>query len=317
VRAEELPGGAAHLRGDEAERRAARLVWQHVEPVHAVVYFAPEIAQGFVDAGVPGWWAGYFAGRAAPLGPCGPHLVQALFFGFAPGRVAKSLPWVWSVIAPKDAVRLRTERSATALRRLIGTGGSPDADAGGAGGALADPPGRLVELLRIAAGGAEVAGRSLYAANRALEWPSDPYEQVWHGCTLLREHRGDGHNAALVAAGLDGLTANVLAAGTGVLRGGEDQRVVRGWSESDWTAATDELVRRNWLDRTGRATPRGVAVRDRVEQLTDAAALGPVRALGPSGVGELVELLSPWVAAVVGSGTVGYPNPIGLTPPAG
>jgi hypothetical protein len=34
--------------------------------------------------------------------------------------------------------------------------------------------------------------------------------RLWHAATLLREHRGDGHNAALVAHGIGGTEAHVL-----------------------------------------------------------------------------------------------------------
>lgn len=284
------------------QQAAARRLWQHVEPVHAVVYFAPEVAEGFAEAGVRGWWAGYFAGRAAPLGTCGPDVVHAAFYGFAPSRIAKAVPSVWTAISPPAAIRLREHRAGVVLERLLGPGEwRHDL-----------PP--AVELLRRAVEGATVEGRVLYAANRSLDWPDDPLEALWHGCTLLREHRGDGHNAALLAAGLDGAQANVLAAAAGVLTGSEDQRRNRGWSEEQWAEATRSLVERGWIGQ-GSATEEGRAVRDEVERRTDAAAFGPVRTLGPQDLERLVELLAPVVAAVVGSGTVVYPNPMGLTAP--
>ena len=44
-------------------------MWTLFEPVHAVTYFAPEARSAFEAAGLRGFWRGYFAGRAAPLGP--------------------------------------------------------------------------------------------------------------------------------------------------------------------------------------------------------------------------------------------------------
>jgi len=174
---------------------------------------------------------------------------------------------------------------------------------------------RIAALLETAIDGAELPGRALYAANRSLEPPTDPVERVWHGCTLLREHRGDGHNAALLAAGLDGIRANRLAAGAGVLRGIDDQRVTRGWTEQEWDAAAHDLTGRGWLTADGSATEQGRRRRSEIEHVTDLAATGPVRALGGTGLAELTEALAPLVDAVVDSGTVAYPNPIGLTPP--
>jgi helix-turn-helix protein len=40
-------------------------MWTLFEPVHAVTYFAPEARSAFEQAGLRGFWRGYFAGRAA------------------------------------------------------------------------------------------------------------------------------------------------------------------------------------------------------------------------------------------------------------
>ena len=46
----------------------SRQMWTLFEPVHAVTYFADEAREAYVAAGLRGFWRGYFAGRAAPLG---------------------------------------------------------------------------------------------------------------------------------------------------------------------------------------------------------------------------------------------------------
>ena len=51
----------------------ARSMWTLFEPIHAVTYFAPEARAALEEAGLRGFWRGYFAGRAAPLGPAGPR----------------------------------------------------------------------------------------------------------------------------------------------------------------------------------------------------------------------------------------------------
>src|SRR5215813_11480156 len=63
---------------------AARRMWTLFEPVHVVTYFAPEARAAFEEAGLRGFWRGYFAGRSAPLGPVDAPPVIAAFFGFAP-----------------------------------------------------------------------------------------------------------------------------------------------------------------------------------------------------------------------------------------
>jgi len=68
-----------------------------VESIHAVVYFAPEPQSAYAQLGLKGYWRGYFASRAAPLGATGPQLVTALFAGFSPAMVARALPEVWTI----------------------------------------------------------------------------------------------------------------------------------------------------------------------------------------------------------------------------
>ena len=97
----------------------ARQVWRRLEPIHAVVYFAPEALGALADAGYKGFWMGYFAGRAAPLGAAGPEVVSALFYNFAPARVARALPDAWAIAAPDVALGARRTGAAAALRRAL------------------------------------------------------------------------------------------------------------------------------------------------------------------------------------------------------
>src|SRR5438105_4555509 len=77
-----------------------------------------------------------------------------------------------------------------------------------------------------------MAGRPLYGALRSLPWPDAPHLRLWHACTLLREHRGDGHVAALTAAGLDGVEAHVTIAAAGNIPR-ETLQSNRKWSDDD------------------------------------------------------------------------------------
>lgn len=88
-----------------------------VESVHAVVYFAPEPQAAYAELGLKGYWRGYFASRAAPLGEAGPQLVTALFAGFAPAMVARALPKVWTIAAPE---RVQAARLAGRRQRCAG-----------------------------------------------------------------------------------------------------------------------------------------------------------------------------------------------------
>ena len=284
------------------EPTAARTLWRVAEPVHAAVYFAPEVAEAVAETGVVGWWAGYVAGRSAPLGEVPAPVVQALFHGFAPGRVSKAVPAVWQVVRPAHLIEIRLRAVTTALCRLAPRPAADELRTG-----------RAVELLRTALDGADVAGRALFAAHLDVPWPTEAVAQLWHACTLLREHRGDGHVAALTAAGVDGLSANLLAVAAGVVPDGEAQRLNRGWTIEQWQDRTEALVGDGLIGDDGALTPAGAELRREVERATDVAASGPSAVLGPDGLDELVGLLDPWVDAIVGSGTLAFPNPIGLT----
>jgi hypothetical protein len=168
----------------------ARALWITYEPIHAVTYFAPEARAAFEAAGLRGFWRGYFAGRLAPLGAVDAPVATAVLFGFSPAMVARGVPDVWGRATPDQSLAARLEGAGAALHRLWD---------------VTDPAlARAARLLRAVVEGSPVAGRSLFAANAALPWPAEPYLAVWHGCTLLREHRGD--------ALLRGLAAQVVAA---------------------------------------------------------------------------------------------------------
>src|SRR5262245_29252302 len=97
----------------------ARVMWTLFEPVHDVTYFAPEALSAFTEAGLRGYWRGYFAGRAAPLGRAPAAAVAASFSNFAPSFVARAIPGVWEMITPEDAITVREAGAAAALRRLL------------------------------------------------------------------------------------------------------------------------------------------------------------------------------------------------------
>src|SRR6202020_3276309 len=99
-------------------------MWTLVEPVHAVTYFAPEARSAFEQAGLRGFWRGYFAGRPAPLGPVNAAVVGASFFNFSPAMAARAIPAVWELIAPAEALRVRQAGAVSALRGLLGGLGS-------------------------------------------------------------------------------------------------------------------------------------------------------------------------------------------------
>jgi hypothetical protein len=283
-------------------------MWRAVEPLHAVTYFAPEPKACCDALGTKGFWMSYFAQRGAPLGAASPELIIALFYNFHPSLVARAVPDVWAVASPLQFLQARLEGVDAALRRLLGkdTLDSPE---------LVE----AAEIARDAALAAPTVGRALAAANAALDWPDAPHLVLWHAQTVLREQRGDGHVAALLTASLDPAEALVLFAADSNIDGSW-LRQRRGWSEEEWAAAVQRLVARGLFvdDDTqgpgGGLTAAGRTLRDDVEARTDALADVPWAAVGTARSERLVELVEPFVAAVLAGDGFLPVNPMGLRP---
>jgi len=260
---------------------AARAMWTMIEPVHDVTYFVPEALSAFTEAGLRGYWRGYFAGRAAPLGGARAAVVTASFYNFAPAFVGRAIPGVWDLITPEQAIAVREEGAAAALRRLLA---GREAEAA-----------KAADLLWRAVQDLDFAGRVLSAANSELPVSADPLTRLWQAATVLREHRGDGHFAALAAADIDGCEAVVLRCAKDISR--DLMQPVRGWTDEEWGAAGDRLVERGWVGEDGALTPAGRAVHDAVEAATDQAAARPWHRIGAVGLAEVADVLLPLAEA--------------------
>ncbi|MCX4762681.1 hypothetical protein OG562_17190 [Streptomyces sp. NBC_01275] len=284
----------------QVEPAQARRLWHLLEPLHAVLYYAPEV---FEEAGALGYsaedrWASYFPFRAAPLGPVGSQAVASAFYGFRPAMVARYFDDAWKATGPEVALAARLRGIDRAYRTLFGD--------------LIDRP-ELAEaaaLARSAAEAADTAGRPLAAANAALEWPAEPHLQLWQAATILREHRGDGHLAALLLAGLDPVESLVSFAAIGAAS--VERFESRGWTPEEWAAARDRLAARGLIEADGTATEAGRDLRRRIEQDTDRLALGPWRALGSEGAERLAALLGDYWVAVIGSGLLPSESTLGI-----
>jgi len=275
--------------------------WLAIEPIHSVVYFDPDCLGALAGLGLEGFWSGYVAGRAAPLGPVGPDLVTAVFATFARRLVAGALPDAWDHTTPDEVWATRRTAAAATLRRVDG-----GVDAWAA---------RAVGLLRPAVASGPASGRPLFAATRAMGWPDDPVEALWFACTCLREHRGDGHVAALGASGLDGVEALVLfGAGEGLPR--ELFLRARGWTAAEWADAVDRLVGRGLLDGTTLSTA-GLELRRSVEAMTDEQAGVAWAVLDGDDAATLLADLGRLGAAIRAAGVIRYPNAMGLPEPDG
>jgi len=274
-----------------------RRMWSLYEPVHAVTYFAEDALATFEQAGLRGFWRGYFAGRTAPLGAVNPGPVIAAFYGFAPRMVTRALPDVWTRITPEAALEARVAGSRLTLEKAVA-----DLDA--------KDVAEAAELLHAAAIEVETYGRVMGAANAALPWPEDPLEVLWHAATILREHRGDGHLAGLMVERLDGCESLVWRVSLRDGDGRDFYQPARGWTDGEWDAAAARLHHRGWVDGDGRATEKATTAYDTVEDLTDQLAARPWEVLGAEATERCAQLLHP--IAVRASRLLRHPNPIGL-----
>ncbi len=275
----------------------ARSLWTLFEPIHAVTYFAPEARSAYEGAGLRGFWRGYFAGRAAPLGAASAAVVTASFFNFAPAFVARAIPGVWDLITPDEALRIRMTGATEALQSLL-AGQETDA------AVAADLLWQAIEEL-------DFSGRVLAAANAALPVPEGGLARLWQAATVLREHRGDGHFAALAAADIDGCEAVALRCGLDLRR--QDLQPVRGWTDEAWDDALARLAGRGWADGDGELTSAGREAHAAVENATDWAASRPWVRLGQEATIEIGNVLTPLAQACASA--LPYPSPVGVPAP--
>ncbi|MGH3635762.1 MAG: SCO6745 family protein, partial [Mycobacterium sp.] len=159
-------------------------------------------------------------------------------------------------------------------------------------------------LRRVAEAIPNADGRPLYAGHAELPWPDTPVVALWHAITLLREYRGDGHIAALVANGVSGLDALITHTATGIGFNIDFARRSRGWSSDEWNAATEGLASRGILRDAGELTSAGADLRSKIEDLTDELGYPPWRALPDDQADELVSFATVIRAAVQAAGVL-------------
>ena len=286
----------------EQEERAARLVWQYGEPIHAVLFFAPETRAATDELGLKGGWMSYFGCRAAPLGSVTAAVVTSIFYGFHPTRVERAIPDVWAYAEPRQLIDARLSAMDAALGRLLGEAiDGPDLR-------------RAAALATAAVQSADFSGRPLGAANAALPDPGASHLQLWQALGAVREHRGDGHVTCLVANRVSPCESLVMQAATGRSER-QSLRANRGWSEEEWQTAVMDLQERGWLDENERPTPSGTTARDAIEAATDRLAAPLVATLGARAI-ELVEALRPLAKRIMAVGEVPKLNNMGLPWPS-
>lgn len=287
----------------------SRRAWTALETLHVPAYFSPEGREANEAIGLHPQLA-YFPTRAAALGPVSAAVVEATFFVFAPRLVRLAVPACWTSASPERVLEARLVGVAGTLHRVL----DPLLQEAGA-----DALEEAVALARKACDGLSAPGRPLYAAHAAQPWPDDPLLALWHAATLVREHRGDGHVAALTVAGLSPLAAMWTYGLTGSGTSLRFLRRTRGWTDEEWAAAADQLREQGvvqdaepaddgtpgGLEASGLVlTAAGEQLREELEATTDLAAIGAWQHLGIDGTRRLAELLRPMRRAIVASGAL-------------
>jgi len=261
------------------EASAGRHCHIAVSPLHAAVYFAPEPEEELTALGLERGPMVYLAGRAAPLGTVDAGTVTATFYNFNHEHVRRYIPAAWTVTTPQKVLTARLRGADRTLRRLLGKEAL-----------ISTGMTEAAELALHATEACRREARPLYAANADLPVPEEPHLALWHAATLLREHRGDGHLAALAIAGLSGIEALVLHNATGAAPTSALFMRTRGWSAQQWDTTRHRLRERGLLDEAGDLTPGGTALRGEAEALTDRLDAAPYDHLGPAATARLTEL---------------------------
>jgi hypothetical protein len=263
----------------------ARRMFELVEPIGVIPYSADEPNEAMFALGFTDYWDTYFAGRAAPLGIVPAEVVDALFYNFAPGEVARHIPKVWRT-TPEAALEARQLGCTNALRRILADHVGTPACA------------RAADLLTTAATSAPVAGRPMYAALLSLPVPDEVVARLFHAASLLREYRGDGHIAALMSEDIGGVEAHVLYALGNDIPAEQFGRVHH-LPAAQLGAVIDGMRARGLVAGDGWLTDEGRAVHERVESLTDDLAAKPYESLAGDELDELVAALEPLAALLL------------------
>jgi hypothetical protein len=230
----------------------------------------------------------YFAVRSAPLATGPDELVTSAFFGFHPPKIERYMAAVRSRTNPEEVLQTVQDVADDALRAILGTWVDTDDAA------------EAAEMLRTAAQlrRESIPGRPLFAGLSALAWP-DPsahHLTLWHATTLLREFRGDSHNALLVSHGIDACECHLLLAAAAA--GGcpchapfaamgirvdvttpPDPTVGtdREWPVQDRQDALARLADRGLVTPDGTITDMGMALHEEIECATDRISALPNR----------------------------------------
>jgi hypothetical protein len=255
----------------------ARRLRDALEPVAMHGVWCPATNAALAERGY-NFLTGYVAGRAAPLGEVPSAVVSAAFGVFEPGLVDALWTEGRAVLPLPELIAVRDRATAASLRDVLA--GADEAEVV-----------RVAEVLERAVAGLDGTGRPLFAALRAQPRLDDPYGRLWRAADLVREHRGDGHIAASIAAGLDPVRMGVLMEVWLGYPVGEYSGT-RAWPAEAQEAGIARLEADGLL-AGGAITDAGREVRDAIETATDRSQDALVDAIGADLAG-ITDTLAGW-----------------------
>lgn len=288
-----------------------RSATKRLDTLHSASYFAPTMTEALTSAGVPAE-AHYLAQRSASLGTPSAELVVATFFNYAPAYVSTHVPAVWESLRPADITAARIAGVEAMSAQILASDAATASGMDRAGfDSLAT---KILECLRPVLDAQSLSGRPLFAAHvpaltgaRAADPTLQSAVDLWAAITLLREHRGDAHIAALVTVGLSGLEAIVLDSATGRSFYPWSMRKTRGWSEEEWRETAEALQTRGLLTSSGddaHLTDAGAALKEDAETRTDAAVASAWDVLTDDALSALADDAKVVAKLVLGSGVL-------------
>lgn len=244
----------------------ARRLRDALEPLAMHGVWSESVNASLAALGLDDFFTAYLTGRAAPLGEVPGSVVAATFGVFEPGFVESTWAAGRSRVKLPELIAERDRATAASLRTAIGSEAS-EADATG-----------VAEVLERAVAGVDGTGRVLFAALRAQPRLTDPYGRLWRAADLVREHRGDSHLAASIAAGLDPVRMGILSEVWVGYPVGEYSGT-RAWPQEAHEAGVARLEA-DGLIADGMITEPGRAFRDDIEAATDTAQRDVLDAIG-------------------------------------
>ncbi len=179
-----LPSTPSALSLGDCGRRSSRSIRRSTSP--------PSLQEALTGVGLRGFWMTYFVRARPPMGRVSAPVVEATFANFHPTMIGRAIPDAWALAVSDDALDARLAGATQGTAPPAG-GPASAADAALLGDRLLDALAQADPLL---------AGLCSAPTSR-LPRPSDPTGLLsgHRGHCVFREHRGDGHVAALTAEG--------------------------------------------------------------------------------------------------------------------